>query len=100
LCHGYFHHSTEVATLEIAEKLYSTPHELLHWHESGLIGHTKPANQLVTYIGKTGNSLEVILDTLIEVCLHTIYIVWTLLHDDAGPFGQAYVLKALNYEVK
>jgi hypothetical protein len=57
---GYFHYWTEVAILKIAEKLYSTPHELVHWHESGLLGRTKPANQLVAYIGKTGD-LEVIL---------------------------------------
>jgi hypothetical protein len=33
LCHGYFHCSTEVATLEVAEKLYLTLHELVNWHE-------------------------------------------------------------------
>jgi hypothetical protein len=60
----------------------------------------KPANQLVAYIGKTGNSLKVILDTFIKICLCTICIVWTSLCDDAGPFGQAYVLKALTHEVK
>ena len=47
---GYFHCLTEVATLEVAEKLYLMPHELVHWHESGLLSHTKPANQLVAYI--------------------------------------------------
>ncbi len=40
----YFHHSTDVATLKIAKKLYSTPHELVHGHESGLLGSTKPEN--------------------------------------------------------
>jgi hypothetical protein len=70
----YFHCSTEVATLEVAEKLYSMPHELVHWHESGLLGRTKPVNQLVTYIWKTGDSLEVIPDAFIEVCLHTLGI--------------------------
>ncbi len=76
---GYFHHWTEVATLKIAEKLSSRPHELVHSRESGLLGCTKPANQLVAYIWKTGNSLKVILDTFVEVCLHTICIVWTSL---------------------
>ncbi len=33
LRHGYFHHSTEVAILKVAEKLYSVPHELVHWHD-------------------------------------------------------------------
>ena len=50
LCHGYFYRSTEVATVEVAEKLYSMPHELMHWHESRLLSHIKPANQLVPYI--------------------------------------------------
>jgi hypothetical protein len=90
----------EVATLEIAEKLYMTPHELVHWHESGLLGHTKPLNQLATYVGKPCNSLKVILDTFIKVCFHTTCIVWTSLCDDAGPFDQAYVLKALTHEVE
>jgi hypothetical protein len=45
LCCGYFHCSTEVATLKVAKKLYSALHELVHWHESGLLGHTKPENQ-------------------------------------------------------
>ncbi len=100
LRHGYFHHLTEVATLEIAEKLYLMPHELVHWHESGILGRTKPANQLVAYIGKTGNRLKVIFDTFFQVCLCKICIVWTLPCNDAGPFGQAYVLKALTHVVK
>ncbi len=37
LCHKYFHHLTEVATLKIAEKLYSRLHELVHWHESSFL---------------------------------------------------------------
>jgi hypothetical protein len=41
---GYVYRSTEVVTLEVAEKLHSIPHELVHWHESGLLGCTKPAN--------------------------------------------------------
>jgi hypothetical protein len=48
---GYVHCSMEVVTLEVAKKLHSTPHELVHWHESGLLGHTKPANQLVPMLG-------------------------------------------------
>jgi hypothetical protein len=76
------------------------PHELMHWHESRLLGCTKPENQLVAYVWETGNGLKVILDTLIKVCLHTICIVWALLHNYAGPLGQAYVLKALTHEAK
>jgi hypothetical protein len=97
---GYFHCSTEVATLKVAETLYLTPHELMHQHESGLLGRTKPANQLVVYIWKTGNSLKKIPDALVEVCLCTICLIWASLRNDAGPLGQAYVLKALNHENK
>jgi hypothetical protein len=87
LCHRYFHCLAEVATLEVAKKLYSRPHELVHWHESRLLGCTKPENQLVTYIWEISDGLEVIPDTLVEVCLHTICIVWALLCNDAGPLG-------------
>jgi hypothetical protein len=74
LCRVYFHHSMEVATLEVAEKQHLMPNEVNHWYESGLVDHTKTANQLVAYIGKTGNSLEVIPDTFVKVCLCTTCI--------------------------
>ncbi len=90
----------EVTTLKVAEKLHLTPRELVHWHESRLLGHTKPADQLVTYVLKPGDGLKVILDTLVEVCLRTICIVWALLRNDAGSLGQAYALKALTHETK
>ncbi len=67
--------TTEVVTLEVAEKPHSTPGELVHWHECGLLGCTKPANQLVTNVGKPGNGPKVVPDALIEVCLCTICIV-------------------------
>jgi hypothetical protein len=51
LCRGYLHGLTEVATVEIADELYLTPHELMHQHEGELLGSTKPANQLVANIG-------------------------------------------------
>ena len=63
---GYFQHLTEVATLKVAEKLYLTPNELMHRHESGILGRTKPANQLVAYVWETG-SLEVVPDALVKV---------------------------------
>ncbi len=55
-----------VATLEVAEKLYLMPRELVHRHESGFLRSTEPANQLVAYIWKFGDGLKVILDTLVE----------------------------------
>jgi hypothetical protein len=100
LRHGYFHHSTDIATLEVADKLYSMLHELVHWHESGLLGCTKPANQLVAYIWETSNSLKVIPDALAEVCLRMICIIWVLLCNDTGPLSQAYVLNALTHDTK
>ncbi len=96
----YVHCSTEVATLKVAEKLYLMPHELMHWHESGLLSSTEPANLLVAYVWESGDSLKIIPDTLVKVCLRTICIVWASLHDDAGPPSQAYALKALTHEVE
>jgi hypothetical protein len=60
----------------------------------------KPVNQLVAYIWETGNSLKVIPDTLIKVCLCMICIILALLHNDAGQLGQTYIylLKALTHE--
>ncbi len=92
---GCAHCSMEVVTLEVAKKLHSTPHELVHWHESGLLCCMKPANQLVANVGEPGNGLEVVPDALVEVFLCTICIVRALFRNDAGPLCQAYVLKAL-----
>jgi hypothetical protein len=97
---GYVHCSMEVVTLKVAEKLHLMLHELVHWHESGLLGHTKPANQLVANVGEPGNSLKVVPDALIKVCPRTICIVRALFCDDAGPLCQAYILKALTQEAK
>ena len=91
----------EVATLEVAEKkLYLMPRELVHRHESRLLGRTKPANQLVAYVWESGDGLKVIPDTLVEVCLCMICIIWASLCNDAGTLGQAYALKALTHEVE
>jgi hypothetical protein len=97
---GYVHCSTEVVTLKVAEKLHSTPHELVHRHESGLLCHTKPANQPVANVGEPGNSLKVIPDALVKVCLRTICIVWASFCNNAGLLCQAYVLKALTQKAK
>jgi hypothetical protein len=72
----------------------------MHWHESGLLGRTEPANQLVAYVWESGNGLKVIPDTLVEVSLCMICIVWALLRNGAGPLGQAYALNALTHEVE
>jgi hypothetical protein len=100
LCCRYVHCSMEVVTLEVAEKLHLMPHELVHWHESGLLGRRKPANQLIINIGEPGNGLKVVPDALVKVCLRTICIIWALFCNNAGPLSQAYVLKALTQEAK
>jgi hypothetical protein len=97
---GYIHRSTEVVTLEVAEKLHSTPHVLMHWRESGLLGRTKPANQLVANSGEPCDGLKVVPDALVKVCLCMICIVRALFRNDAGPLCQAYILKALTQEAK
>ncbi len=97
---GYVHHSMEVLTLKVAEKLHSTPHELVHWHKSGLLCLTKPANQLVANVREPGDSLKVVPDALIEVCLRMICIVRASFSDNADPLCQAYVLKALSQKAK
>jgi hypothetical protein len=100
VCSGYFHHLMEVTTLEVAEELYLTLHELMHWRESRFLGSTKPADQLVTNIGEPSDVLKVISDAFIKVCLRTICVIRELLCDNVGPFGQAYVLKTLTHHVK
>ncbi len=97
---GYFHCSTEVATLEIAEELYLMPHELMYWPESRLLGSAKPADQLIANIGEPSNCLKIIPSVFIKACLCTICIIWASLCYDIGPFGQAYVLKTLTHQAK
>jgi hypothetical protein len=94
---GYVHHSTEVVALKVSEKLYLMMHELVHRHESRLLGLTKPANQLVANVGEPGNGLKVVPDTLVDFFLRTICIYWILLRNDAGLFGQAYIMKTLTH---
>jgi hypothetical protein len=72
LHHGYFHCLMEVATFEIAEELYLMRHELVHQHESGLLGSTKPVDQLVANIEEPGNGLKLIPNAFVKVCLRTI----------------------------
>ncbi len=51
-------------------------HELVQWHESGLLGSTKPADQLVANIGEPGNGLKVIIpDAFVEVRLCIICVL-------------------------
>jgi hypothetical protein len=97
LHHGCIHCSMEIVALEVAEKLYLMTHELMHQHESKLLGCMKPANQLVADVGEPSNGLNVVPDTFVKFFLHTICIFLTLLCNDAGPFSQACVLKTLTH---
>jgi hypothetical protein len=76
LLRGYVHCSMEVVTHKVAKELHSMPHELVHRHESGLLGRKKPENQQVANVGEPGNSLKVVPDALVEVCLCKICIMW------------------------
>jgi hypothetical protein len=100
LRHWYLPHLTEVAIIEITNELFSTPHELVHWHESKLLCSTKPADQLVANIGEPGNCPKVIPDAFVEVHLHTACISEASLGDEIGPFSQTYILKTLTHQVK
>ncbi len=84
---GQLHYLTDVATVEVAEKLYSTPHELVHWHEDGLLSGTKPADQLVANVGEPGDCLKVIPGALVKVHLRTVCFGGALLGDNARPFS-------------
>jgi hypothetical protein len=76
------------------------PYELMHWPESGLLGSTKPVDQLVTNIGKPGNGLKGIPDAFFEVCLCTVCVIRALLCNDVCPFGQTSIPKTLIHQVK
>jgi hypothetical protein len=89
LRHGYVHRLTEVVALKVAEKLYSRMHQLVHRHKSGLLGCTKPVNQLVFNVWEPCNGLKVVPDTFVNFFLRTICIFWILLCNDAGPFGKS-----------
>jgi hypothetical protein len=97
---GYVHRSMEVVTLKVAEKLHSMPHELVHRHESRPLCRTKPVNQLVANVREPSNSLKVVPDALVKVCICTICIIRASFCNDAGPLCQAYILKALTQEAK
>jgi hypothetical protein len=88
------------ATVEVAEELYLMLHELMHWHERGLLGCVKPVDQLVANIGDPGDCLEVIPDALVKVCLHTVCFGGASLGNNACPFNQTYVLKTLTHQIE
>jgi hypothetical protein len=77
------YHLLEVATIKVAEELYSTSHGFMHWHEGGFLGSTKPADQLVANIGEPRDCLRVIPDAFIKVRLCTVCVGGALLGNNA-----------------
>ncbi len=71
------------------------PHELMHWHERGLLGDAKPTNQLDANVWRPSNCLEVIPDALVKVFLRQVHIVGASLAHNIGPLGETDVLKTL-----
>ncbi len=76
------------------------PHELVHQHEGGLHGSTKPADQLIANIAEPGDGLKAIPDAFLEICLCTVCVIGALLCNDICPFCQTYILKTLTHQVK
>ncbi len=97
---GQLYCSTDVATTEVAEELYSMLHELMHWHEGRLFGSAKPVDQLIANIGEPDHCLKVIPDVLVKVCLCTVCVGGALLSNDACPFGKTYIWKRLTHKVE
>jgi hypothetical protein len=52
LRHGYVHHLTEVATLEVAEKLYLMPREHVHCMRAGFLAVQSQQISWLPMIGK------------------------------------------------
>jgi hypothetical protein len=89
----HFHHLMDVATVEVAEELYFMPHEVMHRHEGGILGSTKPADQLVADIKEPGDCLKVITDAFVKVHHNMVCNGGALL-------GQTYILKTLTHQNK
>jgi hypothetical protein len=51
------HCSIEVAIVKVAE-LHLMPHEFMYQHECRLPSNSKPMNQLVTFVGQSGDCLR------------------------------------------
>ena len=87
----------EVTTIKVAEELHSTPHDFMHWDEPGLLGNSKPTNQLVT---KPGGCFKVIPDTLIEVFFLEMHIVGALFTHNDGPLCETDVMETLAHQAE
>jgi hypothetical protein len=92
---GQFHRLTEESAVKVAKELHTMLHELMHWHERGLLGNAKPTNQL-----EPGNCLEVIPDALLKVFLHQVHIVGASFAHNIGPLGETNVLKTLAHQAE
>ncbi len=95
LHHGQLHCLTEVTVIKVAEELHLLPYKLMHWHECGLLWNTKPTNKMVADVQESGNCLNVIPDTLIEVFLPKVCIVGASFTHNAGLLCETNVLETL-----
>ena len=97
---GQLHPSTEESAVKVAEELHSTPHELMHKHELGLLGNTKPTNQLVANVQEPGNCLEVIPDVIVRIFFYQVHFVGASLAHNVGPLGETDVFKTLTHQAE
>ncbi len=90
----------EVTPIEEAEELHSLLHKLMNWHECGLLGNTKPADQLVANVWKPGNCLKVVRNALVIVLLHEARIIGALFTHNVGPLRETNVLEILAHQAE
>ncbi len=94
------HCLTEVTAVKVTKELHSMLHNLMHWHEHGLLGKAKPINQLVANIQESRNSLKVVLNALIEVVLCEVRIAKALLTHNIGTLHETDVLETLAHQAE
>ena len=95
---GQLHRRTKEPFLEVAHKLHSLPHVVMHRHECGLSSRAKPADQLVTDVREPGECFEIVSLALNEALVRLARIVRASRGHDVQPFGQADLLEALFQE--
>ena len=95
---GKLHRRRKESFLEVAYKLHSSPHVVMHGHESGLSSRAKPADQLVADVREPGECLEVVSLAVDEVLVRLARVVRASRGHDVRPFGQADLLETLLQE--
>ena len=70
-------------------------HVLMNWHQSGLLGGTKPMNQLVTNVLEPCNGLKAIPLALNKVIFCSIVCLLAAICYNDGSLHETYALEAL-----